>query len=199
MGVGCGYVASWAGLIRSQGLAVMGCGSGLMRVRALAGLGGFDGCGLGFGAVGVAMPVGVRVGVLRLPVRLVSAGRGLAWRPAAVAVWVTGLGGGAAGWGIRNVVLCGALGSWVAVGAAAVGAATLVGWRGGVCSRGWASGDVPQAYAVSLRLLRTYGWSWGAGRLQGWTPRGWSASASMASRAACGIHPPRRLEAAVLR
>ena len=36
----------------------------------------------------------------------------------------------------------------------------------------------------------TYGWSWGAGRLRGWTPRGWSASASMASHAATGIHPP---------
>ena len=31
-----------------------------------------------------------------------------------------------------------------------------------------------------------------------WTPRGWSALASMASHAACGIHPPRGLEAAVL-
>ena len=59
--------------------------------------------------------------------------------------------------------------------------------------RGWALGDVPQADAVSPRFLeglRTYGWSWGAGRLRGWTPRGWSASASMASHAACGIHPP---------
>ena len=63
--------------------------------------------------------------------------------------------------------------------------------------RGWALGDVPQADAVSPRFLegsrrrlRTYGWSWGAGRLRRWTPRGWSASASMASHAACGIHPP---------
>ena len=30
----------------------MGCGSGLTRVRGLAGLGGFDCCGHGFGAVG---------------------------------------------------------------------------------------------------------------------------------------------------
>ena len=52
MGVGCGYVAPSAGLVRSQGLAVMGCGSGLTRVGAPAGLGGFDGCALGFGAVG---------------------------------------------------------------------------------------------------------------------------------------------------
>ena len=46
------------------------------------------------------------------------------------------------------------------------------------------------SWRVSRRRLRTYGWSWGAGRLRGWTPRGWSASASMASHAACGIHPP---------
>ena len=53
------------------------------------------------------------------------------------------------------------------------------------------------SWGVPRRRLRTYGWSWGAGRLRGWTPRGWSASASMASHAACGIHAPRRLEAAV--
>ena len=52
MGVGFGYIAPSAGLVRSQGLAVMGCGSGLIRVGALAGLGGFDSCGLAFGAVG---------------------------------------------------------------------------------------------------------------------------------------------------
>ena len=46
------------------------------------------------------------------------------------------------------------------------------------------------SWRVSRRRLRTYGWSWGAGRLRGWTPRGWSASASVASHAACGIHPP---------
>ena len=40
----------------------------------------------------------------------------------------TGLGGGAAGRGVRRVVLCGAQGSWGAVGAAGVGAPTLVGW-----------------------------------------------------------------------
>ena len=51
-GVGCGYVAPSTGLVRSQELAVMGCGSGLIRVGALAGLGGFDSCGLGFGAAG---------------------------------------------------------------------------------------------------------------------------------------------------
>ena len=32
------------------------------------------------------------------------------------------------------------------------------------------------SWRVSCRRLRTYGWSWGAGRLRGWTPRGWSAS-----------------------
>ena len=49
MGVGCGYIAPSAGLVRSQGLAVMGCGSGLIRVEVWL---GFDGCGLGFGAIG---------------------------------------------------------------------------------------------------------------------------------------------------
>ena len=78
--------------------------------------------------LGVVVPIGVRVGVLRLPVHLASSRRGPAWRPAAVAGWVTGLGGGAAGWGVRRVGLCGAQGSWGAMGAAGVGAPTLVGW-----------------------------------------------------------------------
>ena len=108
---------------------------------------------LGSAPLGVAVPVGVCVGVLRLPVCLVSSGRGLAWRPAAVAGSVSGSGGGAAGWGIRHVVLCGAQGSWGAVGAAGVGAPTLVGWGGGVCLWGWAWGDVPQASTFSFRLL----------------------------------------------
>ena len=153
MGVGCGYVAPSAGLVRSQGLAVLGCASGWIRVGALAGLGGCDGCRLGFGVI-------ARSGA-RWRVR---------WRPSAglfgvfrsrpnVAVvagwagWATGLGGGAAGSGVRRVVLCGALGSWGAPSAAGVGAPALVGWRGGVCVRGWALADVPQADAVSLRLL----------------------------------------------
>ena len=84
--------------------------------------------GLGSVPLGVAVPVVVCVGVLRLPVCLVSFGPGLAWRPAAVVRWVTGLGGGAAGWGVWRVVLCGSQGSWGAVGAASVGAPTLVGW-----------------------------------------------------------------------
>ena len=52
MGVACGWVAPLACQVRSEGLAVMGCGSGLICVGALAGLGGFDGCRLGFGAAG---------------------------------------------------------------------------------------------------------------------------------------------------
>ena len=52
MGVGCGYVVPSAGLVRSQGLAVSGCGSGLIRVWVLARLGGCDGSGPGFGAFG---------------------------------------------------------------------------------------------------------------------------------------------------
>ena len=112
--------------------------------------------GLGSVSLGVAVPAGVCVGLLRLPVCLVPSGRGLVWRPAVVAGWAdwaTGLGGGAAGWGVRRVVLCGPLSSWGAVGAASVIASALVGWPGGVCVRGWALGDVPQADAVSLRLL----------------------------------------------
>ena len=91
--------------------------------------------GLGSVSLGVAVPVGVCVGVLRLPVCLVSSARGLVWRPAVVAgwaCWATGLGGGAAGLGVRRVVLCGALGSWAAVGAAGVGAWALVSGEG-VC------------------------------------------------------------------
>ena len=84
--------------------------------------------GLGSVPLGVVVPVVVCVGVLRRPVRLVTSGRGLAWRPAVVVCWVTGLGGRAAGRGVRRVVLCGAQGSWGAVGAASVGAPTLVGW-----------------------------------------------------------------------
>ena len=109
--------------------------------------------GLGSVPLGVAVPVGVCVGVLQLPVCLVSSGRGLAWRPAAVVGWVTGLGGGAAGLRVRCVVLCGAQGSWGAVGAAGVGATTLVGPRGCVCVQRLALGDVPQADAVSLCLV----------------------------------------------
>ena len=83
------------------------------------------------------------------------------------------------------------------MGAASVGAPTLVGWGESVYARCSALGDVPQACAscpiswrVSRRRLGTYGWSWGAERLPGSTPWEWSASSSIASHAACGIHPP---------
>ena len=46
------------------------------------------------------------------------------------------------------------------------------------------------SWRVFRRRLTIYGWSWGAGRLRGWIPWGWSPSVSMASHAACGIHPP---------
>ena len=128
MGVGCGHVVPSVGLVRGQGLAVSGCGSGLICAWVLARLGGCDGSGPGFGAFGLVVPVVVCVGVLRRPVCLVTSGRALAWRPVVVVCWVTGLGGGAAGRGVRRVVLCGAQGSWGAVGAAGVGAPTLVGW-----------------------------------------------------------------------
>ena len=109
--------------------------------------------GLGSVSLGVAVPNRVCFGVLRLPVRLVSSGRGLVWRPAAVAGWAMGSGGGAAGWGVRRVMPCGSQGSSDAEAAAAVVAPTLVGWRGGLCVRGQALGDVSQADAVSLHLL----------------------------------------------
>ena len=46
MGVGCGYVLPSAGLVRSQGLAVSGCGSGLICAWFLARLGGCAGPGV---------------------------------------------------------------------------------------------------------------------------------------------------------
>ena len=54
------------------------------------------------------------------------------------------------------------------------------------------------SWRVSRRRLRTYGWSWGAGRLRGWTPRGVERIGQHGFP--CGLrHPtPRRLEAAVL-
>ena len=84
--------------------------------------------GLGSVPLRVVVPVVVCVGVLRRPVRLVTSGRGLAWHPVVVVCWVTGLGGRTAGRGVRRVVVCGPQGSWGAVGAAGVGASTLVGW-----------------------------------------------------------------------
>ena len=64
--------------------------------------------GLGSVSLRVAAPVGLCVGVLRLPVYLVSSGRGLVWRPAVVAGWAgwaKALGGGAAGLKVRRVLL----------------------------------------------------------------------------------------------
>ena len=72
--------------------------------------------GLGSVPLGVVVPVVVCIGVLRRPVRLVTSGRGLAWRPVVVVCSVAGLGGGAAGRGVKRVVLCGAQGTWGAVG-----------------------------------------------------------------------------------
>ena len=155
--------------------------------------------------LGVAVPTGVRVGISRLPARLVSSGKGLAWRPAAVAGWVTGLGGGAAGWGVRRVVLCGGHGSWGAVGAASVGAPTLVGWRGGVCVQGWGLGDVPQAYAVSWRLLEGLPQApedirvvLGRGEVAGVDSQGAERIGQHGFPCALWHPTPRRLEAAVL-
>ena len=128
MGVGCGYVVPSAGLVRSQGLAVSGCGSGLICAWVLARLGGCDGSWPGFGAFGRS---GARCRVRWLPSASGSFGdfwAGPGVDPVVVVCWVTGLDGGAAGRGVRRVVLCGAQGSWGAVGVAGVGAPTLVGW-----------------------------------------------------------------------
>ena len=83
--------------------------------------------GLGSAPLGIAVPVGVRVGARRLPARWVSSGRDSALRSAAVAGWVAWLAAGAAGRGDKRVVLCGARGSWGAVGAAVNCALTLAG------------------------------------------------------------------------
>ena len=128
MGVGCGYVVPSAGLVRSQGLAVSGCGSGFICVLVLARLGGCDGSGPGFGAFG-------RCGA-RCRVRWRPSASGLFgdfWAGPGVAPPDGGLLGNGVRWrrrwpGVRRVVLCGAQGSCGAVGAAGVGAPTLVGW-----------------------------------------------------------------------
>ena len=153
MGVGCGYVVPSAGLVRNQGLAVSGCGSGLICAWVLARLGGCDGSLLGFGAFGRS---GARCRVRWRPSASGSfgdfwAGPGVAPRGGTLlgngVRWRRRWPGGQA----RRVVWCaGLLGG---VGVAVVGAPTLVGWLGGVFVRGWALADVPQADAVSLRLL----------------------------------------------
>ena len=103
-------------------------------------------------------------------------------------------------------MLCGAQHSWGAVGAAGVGAPTLVGWREGVCVRGWALGDVPQADAISLRLLESLpqapediGVVLGRGEVAGVDSQGVERIGQHGFP--CGLrHPtPRRLETAVLR
>ena len=128
MGLGCGYVVPSAGLVRSQGLAVLGVWLGFDLCLGFGSVRRLRQSGPGFGAFGRS---GARCRVRWRPSAsgsFVTSGRGLAWCPVVVVCWVTGLGGGAAGRGLRRVVLCGAQGSWGAVGAAGVGAPTLVGW-----------------------------------------------------------------------
>ena len=68
----------------------------------------------------------------------------------------SGLGGCAAGGRVRRVMLCGARGFRGAAGATGVCASALVGWQGGVCARGWAWGDDPQAHSFPLSLLEGF-------------------------------------------
>ena len=205
VGVGCGYVVPSAGLVRSQGLAVSGCGFGLICVWVLARLRGCDGSGPGFGAFGRSVPVVVCVGVLRRPVCLVTSGRGLAWRPMVVVCWVTGLGGGAAGRGVRRVVLCGARAPGV-LWVPPVSVRRRL-WGGeGVCVCGaglWVMSHRRMlsccvSWRVSRRRVRTYGWSWGAGRLPGLGSQGLERIGQHGFP--CGLRhpPPRWPEAAVL-
>ena len=79
-------------------------------------------------------------------------------------------------WGAEGVCVCGA---WLWVMSHRRMLSRCVSWR--------VSRNAPEDIRVVL----------GRGEFWGWTPRGWSASASMASHGACGIHPPRRPEAAV--
>ena len=128
VGVGCGYVVPSAGPVRSQALAVSGCGSRLICVGASARLGGCDGSGPGLGAFGCSGAC------CRVRWHLWASGSfgdfwaGSGMAPRGGGLLGNGLGGGAADRGVRRVVLCGAQGSWGAVGDAGVGAPTLVGW-----------------------------------------------------------------------
>ena len=153
VGVGCDYVAPSLGLVRSQRLAVMGCGSGYTCVGAFAGLGGFDGCGLGFGAVGRS---GARWRARWRPsasilLGVFSPGPGMApqchgWLGNGVGWWRRWLGGQ----GRCAVWRAGLLGCCLCRRCRCADACGLV---RGLCVRGRALGDAPQTYAVWLRLL----------------------------------------------
>ena len=114
MGVGCGYRTPSADLVTGQGLEVTGCGSGSTRDEASAGAWRLcwvrrfrlRAAGLGLAPFGVPVPVGVRVGVHWLLVCFVHSRWGSAWYFGAIAGWVAGFGGGAAGQGVTRVVLC---------------------------------------------------------------------------------------------
>ena len=107
---------------------VSGCGSGLICAWVLARLGGCDGSGPGFGAFGRS---GARCRVRWRP--SASGSSGDFWAGPGVAPRGGGLLGNGVRWrrrwpGGQAPVLCGAQGSWGAVGVAGVGAPTLVGW-----------------------------------------------------------------------
>ena len=103
-------------------------------------------------------------------------------------------------------MLFGVWGSRGAAGAASVCTPTLVGSRGGVCERGWAWGDVPQAPSLPPRLMEGF---WQAFEDIGVVLRCREVvEADFLGMERIGQHgfpcglwhiPPRRLEAAVLR
>ena len=113
-----------------------------------------------------------------------------------------GLGEGAAGHGVRRVMLCVAWRSWGATGQGSVGAvgihaSALAEWHRHFHVWAWAWGDFPPAPSFPpchLECLphtsEDIRWSWCAVSSRGWTSLGCSSSACMASHASCSIHSP---------
>ena len=103
-------------------------------------------------------------------------------------------------------MLCGARGSRGAAGAAGVCALTLVGWRGGVCARGWAWGYDSQAPLFPRRLLEGFPQAFedkqvvvGCGEVVGMDSLGMERIGQHGFPCGLWHPPPRRLDATVLR